>query len=491
MTPRPYASSVDHRAVNRRIKWLRALTPDEVAGAVARALVDGAGEDELWAAGALCAARYLNNQARNLLGFVSHAMIGCEDARSLACGQPDHTRRLLIVQALSQVVADLHDPCFAPCELPPFWPTRERSVAANIKLLRSDVRLGEYMRADHRFVALMVDLPPEELIDLLLDIGLEGMITDDHTLISPYLCLGMTGLIGWEKAAPLLRWTLRYSASFPRDFGPYDRAVALVMTHGLDDGAPACPGARPQPVQHERVGALCAALLAAAPARRPQLAATALAEGVTPATVIAAASLAACEMYLMTEPVPHADFDAVSREVAPIHIGTTMNALRGALPLMKPRTRALAAIQAGSLLERGPSVLNADFQFVPFVPAQPYPDTADVASLRRLAPEALLATIERALPAHDHRTATAAVQAYADTGAPAEPLIALLTAVACTDDGTLLHNFKHLHAMVGEYHACKAPGRWRFLAAAARWISWYAQVWTGRYHQAAPILSGA
>jgi hypothetical protein len=134
----------------------------------------------------------------------------------------------------------------------------------------------------------------------------------------------------------------------------------------------------------------------------------------------------------------------------------------------------LAAIQGGSLLERGPSVLNADFQFVPFTPRQPYPYPEDVARLRGQSPAALLDLLRAALPAHDYGTATAAVRAFADAGGDPEALIALLTEVACTDDGTLLHNFKHLYAMVMEFRASPHPDRWQYLIAAARWIAWYA-----------------
>lgn len=470
-------------AVDERIAWLRALHPDNAVEAIATALADGADEDELWAAGALTATRFLNNQARNLLGFVTHAMLGCEDARRLAGGQQRGTRHLLLVQALYQVVCDLYDPCFAPYALQRYWPTRERSTAENVAQLRADVRFGEYMRADHRLAALAQDLPREMFVDLLLDIGLEGMTCDDHTLITPVLSLGMVELVGWEHGYDMLRWALRYSASFPRDFAPYDRAVELRRRYGLEQGAPLCG------LQPERVAALRADFHAAAPDDRAELAARALARnGYSPATVLAAVSLVACDCYLMTDPVPHADYDAVSREVAPMHINTTTNVLREALRHMLPPTQALAAIQGGSLIARGPSVLSEDFRFVPFAPSRQYPYAEDVRALANRRPDELLATLGAALPAHDQRTATAAVRAYADTGAPPEPLVALLTAVACTDNGTLLHNFKHLHATCEEFYACALPDRWGFLVAAARFAAWYAGVTTEAYQRAASLL---
>jgi hypothetical protein len=470
--------------VEARILWLRGQTLDSIVQETIQLLRDGEDEDVLWAAGALTACRFVKNEAHNLLGFVSHAMIGCEDARALAVGQARETRWLLLVQALYQVVFDLHDPCLSPYILFPAHPTSSGDTAQDIALLRTDVRMGEYLRADARFVHLERAMPREAFIDLLLDIGLEGIVTDDHTLISPQLCLGMIEeVVGWEHGWEMLRATLRYNASFHRDFKFYDRAVELMQQYGLENGAPHSE------LHLEQVEQLRQQFLAAAPHERPEIVARALAQGgVSPATVLAASTLTAADLYLRAEPVPHDDFDAVSREVAPIHIGTSTNAMRKVLPQMTPRTQVLAAIQAGSLLERGPSVLDETFQFIAFDetrPAYPYPE--DVARLAGQSSEALLTRLRAALPAHDYNTATAAVRAYADLGSDPEPLIALLTEVACTDDGTLLHNFKHLYAMVMEFRASTHPDRWQYLIAAARWIAWYA----GKNTRAHGLATGA
>ena len=121
------------------IQWLRNSKPETVVTEIAQKLEEGISTDELWAVGALTAARYVSNQARNLLGFVSHAMIGCEDARAAADQQPEDIQRLMLIQALSQVVMDLQDPCFAPYELSDVWGIEESSVKESIAQLRSDV----------------------------------------------------------------------------------------------------------------------------------------------------------------------------------------------------------------------------------------------------------------------------------------------------------------------------------------------------------------
>ncbi|MCU0511164.1 MAG: hypothetical protein MUE40_01195 [Anaerolineae bacterium] len=482
-------STLDLALVDDYIARIRAASPATIVEQAAAWLRDGVPEAVLWAAAALTACHYIKNEAHNVLGFVSHAMIACEDARCLAQGQKTATRHLLLIQAIHQVVFDLHDPCVSPYELLPGRPLYDATLDDALKMLRMDVRLGEYLRVDARLLALEQQLPRAELIDLLLDIGLEGMITDDHTLITPSLVLGLIDLVGWERGFDMLRCALRYSASFQRDFRYYDRAVALRAQYGLEDGAAVSA------YQPERIEALRAALLAAPAHDRPELAARAMGQqGYSAATVLAAVTLAGADMYLRAVPVPHQDFDAVSREVAPMHLNTSTHALRKMLPFMSPRTQALAAIQGGSLLERGPSILSEVFEFVPFesgclADGAAYPFAPAVAALAHLAPAALIDRLHTALPAHDYATATAAVAAYAGHHADPAPLIAALTEVACSDDGTLMHSVKHLNAMTAEFNGSDHPDRWRYLVGAARFIAWYAGLNTGAYRRAQAVLA--
>ena len=466
------------------IQWLRQEKPETIVENTVSLLNKGVSYEQLWAAGALTAARYISNQARNLLGFVSHAMIGCEDARQSAVGQPEHVQKILLVQALSQVVMDLHDPCFAPYELMNVWGIQENDVAEGIKQLRNDVRLGEWMRADHRFVGLSKQMSREDLVDLLLDIGLEGMITDDHTLITPALSLDMMELTGWEKGLAMLRGTLRYSCTFPRNLEPYKKAKALVAQYNLANKVTL--GVKDE----EAISRLRTEILLTNSGLRAERVAKALSqEGMSADTVISALSLAACDMYLQIDPVPHSDYDAVSREVAPIHIGTTLNVLRASLRHMKAETRATAVIMGGCLLDRGPSILNEDFEFVPFQPVRSYPYQEDVEALKDLGGAELLERLETALQRHDVRSATSGVIAYRDLGLLPDDLISMLVKVASTDDGTLMHNVKHLHSCLEEFSASLHKDRWNFLVAAAKWIAWYAGKNTSFYQRAERALA--
>jgi hypothetical protein len=198
-------------------------------------------------------------------------------------------------------------------------------------------------------------------------------------------------------------------------------------------------------------------------------------------------------MYLMVDPVPHADFDAISREVAPIHMGNCLRTLADALAYMSPRTQILGALQAGSQLERGPSVISADFSWIPFCPGEAYPYAADVAALERHSADDLLDYLREVVGYHDCRQVTAAVRAYGDKRGDAERLIALLTELACTDHGTLMHNFKHLNSMVIEFRraACwhgNHPAHWGYLIQAAKFLTWYYGLATDAYTRANAAL---
>jgi hypothetical protein len=474
--------------VDDLIRWLRTTTPARVMDEAAAQVAAGVAEDDLWAASVLTASRYVNNQAHNLMGFVAHSMVGCEDARRLAQGQPRRIRLLLLLQALHQTVADLHDPSFAPAELLPHWPIHEPTVEEGVKWLRRDVRMGEFTRADHRLVGLNEQLSPAAIADLVLEIGLEGMVTDDHTIISPTLSLGMIDLVGWERGFEFMRWAVRYSSSFPINFSSFDRSVRLAHELGLEEGAPVTH------FQPEGVMPLCHQLLAALPAARPLIVAEKLAhEGYSPATIVAAVAQACCEMYLMVDPVPHTDFDAISREVAPIHVGNCLRTLFDALSYMSPRVQVLAALQAGSQIERGPAIISDEFCFVPFTPTDAYPRTADVAALERHSPTDLLDYLREVVVYHDCHQVTAAVRAFANKGGDPEAMIALLTELACTDHGTLLHNFKHLNSMVIEFRRAatwqgNSPTHWSYLIQAAKFLTWYYGLTTDAYGRADAAL---
>ena len=66
------------------------------------------------------------------------------------------------------------------------------------------------------------------------------------------------------------------------------------------------------------------------------------------------------------------------------------------------------------------------------------------------------------------KQAAALAQQYADRGYAPEPLITTLGKIACRDNFTELHAFKHHQATYEEFHATRPSLRWRHLVAAVQ-----------------------
>ena len=72
------------------------------------------------------------------------------------------------------------------------------------------------------------------------------------------------------------------------------------------------------------------------------------------------------------------------------------------------------------------------------------------------------------LAREDPQYAAALAQQYANIGYEAEPLFTRLGKIACRDNFTEMHAFKHHQAIVEEFHATRDPWRWMHLVCGAQ-----------------------
>jgi len=66
------------------------------------------------------------------------------------------------------------------------------------------------------------------------------------------------------------------------------------------------------------------------------------------------------------------------------------------------------------------------------------------------------------------KQAAALAQQYANCGYSPEPLITVLGKIACRDNFTEMHAFKHHQATYEEFHTTRPSLRWRHLVAAVQ-----------------------
>jgi hypothetical protein len=163
-----------------------------------------------------------------------------------------------------------------------------------------------------------------------------------------------------------------------------------------------------------------------------------------------------------------------------VHINTGANTRR--YLLRQPELSRRIKLQALLMWNTGPEVRMAQRMLAPDI--QPEPDR--VAYLPSRTQDALLAELgdlidrlpvgER-LPAaglaswrstDDVKQAAALAQQYGNCGYDPEPLIAMLGKIACRDNFTEMHAFKHHQATYEEFYATRPSLRWRHLVSAVQ-----------------------
>jgi hypothetical protein len=163
-----------------------------------------------------------------------------------------------------------------------------------------------------------------------------------------------------------------------------------------------------------------------------------------------------------------------------VHINTGANTRR--YLLRQPDLSRRIKLQALLVWHTGPEVRMAQRMLAPDL--QPEPER--VASLPFRTQDELIDEIEsfigrlpvgERLPAANLATwrstdevkqVAALTQQYADRGYAPEPLIAAIGKIACRDNFTEMHAFKHHQATYEEFYATRPSLRWRHLVAAVQ-----------------------
>src|SRR4029450_12289717 len=163
-----------------------------------------------------------------------------------------------------------------------------------------------------------------------------------------------------------------------------------------------------------------------------------------------------------------------------VHLNTGANTRR--YLIRQPELSLRTKLRALLIWNTGPEVLMAQRMLAPDV----QPEPARVAALPWRAPDDLLAEIESliaSLPVGERlpkanlaswrstdevKHAAALAQQYAGLGYAPDPLIALLARIACRDNFTEMHAFKHHQATYEEFHDTRPSLRWRHLVAAVQ-----------------------
>ena len=419
---------------------------------------------QLVAAAALANARTFGGE--DYVGF--HTMMALAPAYHMALELPKESQALPVFKVLYRNTNRIQEHGGRKDEvLHPVAPGSISSSRPGGEALRDAVRRKDVAEAERTFARLAQGRPEDAFNDLLCAVQ-DG--TEVHRVVMPYRAWDMLGLIGMDHAHTLLRQSVRYcvksegSAADPRNSTSRTLLPKLLEEHrllgrkagdrALDDGA---------------FDELSQAFFKSTAAQAAAAAASALAEGVAPAVVGEALTLAANQLILRDlgrtprDESPGKPPGTVHGDSIGVHACDSANAWRNLARGSNSRNSfaslILGAYQvANDRVARGGDFLN--WQPLPYgwqhEQTKPLTDAG-----------ALLRDAEESIRGNLQGRAASAIHRYGELGHPPRPVFDLLLRYAVSEDGAL-HAEKFYRTVSEEFASTRAPFRWRHLVALAR-----------------------
>jgi hypothetical protein len=396
-----------------------------------------------------------------------HPLVGIHAVRHIAERLSGESRSLPVLQHVALSNKHIHHPSMGPYMLPDFEPIDAGGVEATKEAFLAAVDRGVYNMADHYFLWLWDNMPAVEALDLLLTVAIPKNVLDDHYFIFPAFTWRAVEWLGKDYLPMLMRPAVRYVTRFPTPpaipeiEGLLDEYQLLTrplrqQTGGDETTAIGQLGERiTQCNTYEEI---------------PVMLAQALADGLSLEGTGEALSIGAAGLFLRS----------LTGNPMDVHLHTGVNLRRYLVRLegLSLRNRLLVLL----LWHTGPEVRSTQRRMEP----SPQPDAAAVAALPYRTQDELLDAITESIynqPPTDWSTVANLgrlravpevkmtvnlAQQYANLGYDATAFITRLAEIACHDNFTEMHAFKHHQAVVEEFNATREPWRWRHLVAGAQ-----------------------
>jgi hypothetical protein len=332
--------------------------------------------------------------------------------------------------------------------------------------IREAVRRKDVNAAERLFAA-SAKISPEDAFNQLL-IAVEDS-TEVHRTVLPYRAWDLLGIIGREQAHTLLRQSVRYCVQnenwAQRGHIAESRAVLpkMLEEHHLLDRA---PGDRE--AEDAWIDQMSKTIFGGTPAQAAEAVAAALAEGIRPADVGQAMSLAANQLILRDtgrrfmdettgKPVGSVHGDSIG-----VHACDSANAWRNMALAANPRNTYSCLILGAYQVALDRTDRGGDF-----LHWEPLPMKQHVDGIQSTDPGVLLKEAEAAIQGNLQARAAAIVHRYGQLGHEARPVFDLMLRFATSEDGAL-HAEKYYRTVREEFSSTRPAFRWRQLTALAR-----------------------
>ena len=456
--------SLDFGKLEPLVRLMQETPADRLLPKLAEKLRSGTDLRQLVAAAALANARTFGGE--DYVGF--HTMMALAPAFHMARELPAESQPLPVFKVLYRNTNRIQEHGGRKGEvLRAVKPAPLAGERPGGELLREAVRQKDVAAAEQTFAALAQGSAEDAFNHLLVAVQDS---TEVHRVVLPYRAWDMLGIIGKEQAHTLLRQSVRYcvraesrSRSASRD-EPRTLLPKLLDEHKLHARP---PGDRP--AEDKWVEQLSQTIFKSSPTQAASAAAAALAEGIAPAAIGEAITLAANQLVLRDLGRTLRDEDrgkptgSVHGDSIGVHACDSANAWRNMARVSNARngfaSLILGAYQVAlDRTQRGGDFLNW----------QPLPYGWQFDQIKKLTDaDAILREADEAICGNLQARASALVHHYGELGHAPRPVFDLLLRYAVSEDGAL-HAEKFYRTSVEEFGAARAAFRWRYLVALAR-----------------------
>lgn len=426
-------------------------------------LKSGTALDQLVAAAALANARTFGGE--DYVGY--HTLMALAPALHMAKELPQEQQPLPVFKVLVRNTTRIQEHGGRKGEvLEPVEPAPECATVCGGEWLRDAVRSKDVAAAEQRFATLAHGSPEDAFNHLLYAVQDH---TEVHRVVLPYRAWDLLGVVGREQAHTLLRQSVRYCVQAEswshstRAEQPRVMLPRLLEEHRLLDRS---PGNREPDAAW--VEALSETFFRSTPVEAAAAAASALAEGFSPAAVGEAITLAANQLILRDhgrtpgEESPGKPPGSVHGDSIGVHACDSANAWRNMARIGNPRNTFACLILGAYQVALDRVGRGGDF-----LQWKPLPVQRHVDALKGTDEDTLLREAEEAIRGNLQGRASAAIHRYGELGHSPRRAMDLLLKFAVSEDGSL-HAEKFYRTVAEEFAATRPEFRWRHLVALAR-----------------------
>jgi hypothetical protein len=417
----------------------------------------------LVAAGALANARTFGGE--DYIGF--HTLMAIAPSFHMAQELPAAQRALPVFKVLYRNTNRIQD--HGGCKSEVMHAVRPAPLPAGKAAgdaLQEAMRKKDLNGAERMFASL-VSGNSDEAFNALLHMVQDH--TEVHRVVLPYRAWDLLGMIGMEQAHALLRQSLRYCLNAEsRGWGAAYNEPAKLLPKMLDEYKlhDRKPGDRK--ADDAWVDKLSRTIFESSPEQAAAAAAAALAEGMSPADIGEAITLAANQLILRDMGrTPSGEVNgkppgSVHGDSIGVHACDSANAWRNMARAGNSRnccaSLILGAYQVAlDRVERGGDFLNW----------KPLPVDGHLKSLKTTDPDGLLREADEAIRGNLQGHAAAIIHRYGELGHDPRGAFDLMLRYAISEDGAL-HAEKFYRTCSEEFAATRPAWRWRHLVALAR-----------------------